>query len=42
MPHIFDNREQLIYPESQTPEKTRISVISILLSVFSLESTDPV
>ena len=32
----------LIHPECQTPEKTKISVISTLLSVFSLESTDPV
>ena len=42
MPHILDNRELLIYPESQTPEKTKICVISTLLSVFSLESTNPV
>ena len=39
MPHIFDNKELLIYPESQTPEKTKICVISALLSVFSPEST---
>ena len=42
MQHIVDNKELLIYPESQTPEKIRICVISTLLSVFSLESTNPV
>ena len=42
MPYIHDNKELLIYPESQTPEKTKICVISTLLSVCSLESTDPV
>ena len=43
MPHVFDNKGLLIHPESQTPEKkTKICVISTLLSVFSLESTDPV
>ena len=42
MPYIFDNKELLFHSESQTPEKTKICVISTLLSVFSLESTDPV
>ena len=42
MPYILDNKGLLIYPESQTPKKTKICVISTLLSVFSLESTDPV
>ena len=42
MPHILDNKELLIYPESQTPEKTMICVISTLLSMFSLVATNPV
>ena len=42
MPHILDNGELLIYPESQTLGKTKICVVSTLLSVFSLESNKTV